>query len=156
MPSDWLKVPHRKQSHDGACLPACARMVMAYFGREVEEADLSRQLRSRPFGTRSSHIRLLEEWGWSVIYREGTLLDLQSHVASGVPCIAFVRAGVLPGWETDTSHSVVVVGFSVEDVVVHDPAAEPGPERIPLESLMLAWSEFDYVYAALAPGSGKP
>jgi hypothetical protein len=31
MPSDWLTIPHFKQSRDGRCLPACARMVLAYF-----------------------------------------------------------------------------------------------------------------------------
>jgi hypothetical protein len=35
MPSDWLQVPHHKQSQDGRCLPACARMVLAHLGQLV-------------------------------------------------------------------------------------------------------------------------
>jgi len=51
MPSDWLSVPHHKQSRDGQCLPACARMVLAYLGQDLDEARLARLLRTRPFGT---------------------------------------------------------------------------------------------------------
>lgn len=63
MPSDWLQVPHFNQGRDGRCLPTCARMVLAYLGREVDEPELARLLKTRSFGTPADNIRLLSRLG---------------------------------------------------------------------------------------------
>ncbi len=54
MPKDYLSVPHQQQSNDGACLPACALMVLSYFGQNVTEAQLARLMRFRPIGAAGS------------------------------------------------------------------------------------------------------
>ncbi len=36
-----LLVPHFKQSHAYTCLPACARMVLAYLGYTYAEQELT-------------------------------------------------------------------------------------------------------------------
>ena len=41
MPAASTPVPHYKQSNPGACLPACARMVLASFGDERTESELA-------------------------------------------------------------------------------------------------------------------
>ncbi len=40
--SDILPVPHFRQSAEGYCLPACARMVLSYLGLDHSEAEISR------------------------------------------------------------------------------------------------------------------
>ncbi len=42
--SGILSVPHFRQSVDGYCLPACARMVLAYLGINRSEAEISQVL----------------------------------------------------------------------------------------------------------------
>jgi len=39
-----LEVPHYQQSAEGYCLPACARMVLAYLGLERTEAEIAKVL----------------------------------------------------------------------------------------------------------------
>jgi ABC-type bacteriocin/lantibiotic exporter with double-glycine peptidase domain len=153
MPSNSLPVPHYTQTSPGLCLPACARMVLAYLGRQVSEEELAQQLRSRPFGTYAAHIRYLANWGYQVIDEPGTPASLQSHLQNGHPCIAFVRTGPLPYLDEDVAHAVVVVGMSPDAFAVNDPAAEQAPLDVPREAFLLAWSEFDYRYAViLSPG----
>ena len=51
MPNVLLPAPHFRQSRDGACLPACVRVVLAYWGDLRDEAGLARQLGTKRHGT---------------------------------------------------------------------------------------------------------
>jgi hypothetical protein len=66
MPSVLLPVPHFEQSRDGYCLPACVRMVLAFFGDEQTEATFVNQLRTKRFGTPIRNIEWLRGRGYSV------------------------------------------------------------------------------------------
>ena len=48
MPSASLNVPHFKQVFPYSCIPACARMVLAFFGQQHTEAELRTLMRSGP------------------------------------------------------------------------------------------------------------
>jgi len=49
----------------------------------------------------------------------------------------------------DTAHAVVLAGLGGEQAWLFDPAIEEAPVTASVESLMLAWSYFDYAYAAV-------
>lgn len=149
MPSDWLTVPHFKQSRDGRCLPACARMVLAYLGKDYDEESLARLLRARSFGTPANNIRLLSLVDCSVIFEQGTEADLHYHLARRLPCIIFLKTEVLPHWQIEDSHAVVLVGMAGETAYFNDPAFDDAPVSVPLQNFLLAWSEFDYEYAVI-------
>jgi len=149
MPSDWLSVPHYKQSRDGQCLPTCARMVLAYLGQDLDEARLARLLRTRPFGTPADHIRLLSASGYFVVFDRGTEFDLCRYLDQGLPCIIFLKTSALPYWKVEDAHAVVLIGMTGETAFVNDPAFDDAPQVIPLEHFLLAWSEFDYEYAVI-------
>jgi 5-methylcytosine-specific restriction endonuclease McrA len=107
MLSDWLPVPHYRQSKPGACLPACVRMVLAYLGRAVSESEVARLLGSKSFGTPAFHVRRLREWGYGVIDEIGSLALLRARVEARQPCIVFVRTEALPYWSEDVAHALV-------------------------------------------------
>ena len=46
-----LKIPHYEQELNNSCLPACARMVLAYFGIEKSEQSIRILLKTKPAGT---------------------------------------------------------------------------------------------------------
>jgi hypothetical protein len=50
MPSVLLSVPHFEQSRDGVCLPACVRMVLAFWKKNLPEADIAQTLGTKEFG----------------------------------------------------------------------------------------------------------
>ena len=61
MPIDSLPVPLFEQESDGACLPACARMVLAYLGLAFAEAHLAQVLGFRQFSLRGQ-VAAAGEW----------------------------------------------------------------------------------------------
>ena len=149
MPKDWLPVPHYRQTADGQCLPACARMVLAYLGRELEEAQIAKRLQSYSFGTPAPNIRHLESLGLSVTFGQMSVSRLQAYLQKGIPCILFIQAGELPYSESEGFHAVVVVGLSGQSVYINDPALDTGPQTASLDDLRLAWSEFEYEAAVI-------
>lgn len=149
MPSDWLQVPHYKQSQEGLCLPACVRMVLAHLGRDMDEARLAQALKTRPFGMPADNIRFLGKLGYTVLFERGTESDLRRWLGQGLPCIVFLKTEALPYWKTEHAHAVVLVGLSDDVAHVNDPAFDDAPQVIPLEHFLLAWSEFDYEYAVI-------
>jgi ABC-type bacteriocin/lantibiotic exporter with double-glycine peptidase domain len=149
--SDILPVPHLPQSAEGYCLPACARMVLAYLGIERSEAEVSQVLGAQEYGTASFAIQRLSVLGVQVKYRQWPLSELMDTLASKQPVIVFVRTGFLEHWVEDVAHAVVIVG--VEEgrrFWINDPAGQQGPLAVSWDGLLAAWAEFDYRGAALS------
>ena len=149
MPKDWLPVPHYKQSADGQCLPACARMVLAYLGHDLTETQIAERLHSYSFGTPAPNVRHLQSFGLSVTFGQMSLHRLRAHLQNGIPCIVFIQAGDLPYAESEGFHAVVVVGLSGDVIYLNDPALNVGPQSVPLDYFMLAWSEFEHEGATI-------
>ncbi len=149
MPTNWLPVSHQKQTERADCLAACAAMVLHHLGRSLAYKRLLDLLGVRRFGAPSFRILRLTELGLSVVYREGTLEDLQQHILRGEPCIVFVQTSELPYWSVACDHAVVVIGLDDEGVYVNDPAFDAAPQHISFADFDLAWLARDYVYAAV-------
>ncbi len=147
-----LPVPHVRQRNSGECLAACAMMVLAYLGFSITYGRLLKLLRVRKqIGAPASNIRSLEQLGINVIYKQGTLAELHSHLTNGLPCITFVNTGELPHWETDSDHAVVVVGLDNEYIYLNDPEFPNVPIQVTHGDFDLAWLDWDEFYAVLRP-----
>lgn len=146
---NWLSVPHLQQNETGWCLPACVAMVTAYWQRPLPQTDIAHWLGTRGVGTPASRIQRLAQQGFEVLYRTGSLAELETWMAQGVPCILFLRTGELPYWQVDTPHAVVLAGLEAESAYLFDPAVETAPVTVSSGDLILAWSHFDYTYAVL-------
>lgn len=151
MPNTWLDVPHRTQSKEAGCLPACVEMVLASFGHSMGQKDLARLLGTSWLGTLSSNIKRLATLGYVVTYGEASLAKVAIYLRQKIPVIVFVRTGDLPYWQTDTAHAVVVVGIDKHQVYVNDPCVARGPQPIPKLAFLLAWARQDYTFAAIRP-----
>ncbi len=140
-----LKVPFRPQQSDGNCLPACAQMVLAYYGIERSQQRLASLLSVRPnIGTPAPTIQRIQSHSIAVAYGPASLQKVEDATANGLPAIAFIQAGELPRWRSQRfQHAVVVVGVDVEKVYILDPAGELSPEAISTGDFMLAWDEMD-------------
>ena len=149
MPSILLPVPHQRQRADADCLPACAAMALAYWGKRISYKQLHKLLKVKAFGTPGHHLRYLTTLKVQVIYREGTLDELKGHLLGGRPCIALVRTTELSYWSYTTDHALIVVGFDDQTIFVNDPAFEAHPIAVPITKFELAWMAFDYRYGCL-------
>ena len=155
MPSVLLPVPHFEQSRDGACLPACARMVLAHWGDLRSETEISRILGTRAFGTPISRIRNLADWGYDValVYRVQRSA-LQDYLDTALPVIARVWTAMLDYWQHDSSHVCVLVGYDDDCVIVNDPALSEGYRRVAWDAFLAAWAEFDETAIVVRPMRG--
>lgn len=145
----WLDVPFIQQTEDSWCVPACVAMVVAFSSESLTQEDIARWLGTTNIGTPASLIQRMSKRGFDVVYRQGSLGEVQNWLAKGVPCILFVRTGELSYWEYDTPHAVVLIGFEGNEALVLDPAHKSSPTGVALGELMLAWSELGYTFAVL-------
>jgi ABC-type bacteriocin/lantibiotic exporter with double-glycine peptidase domain len=142
VPVRSLLLPHIKQTTVDTCTPACVRMVLAYYGVEMQEDELARLFGTQPGGgTVLSQLRLLAPFGFDVTEGKATFDDLRRAVNSGSPVITPVLAEHLGtyGQGECGGHCVVLTGVSKREVAIYDPQRDNAPDEIPLPRFQLAW-----------------
>lgn len=149
MPNVLLPVPFFRQSRDGFCLPACARMILAYWGQMTTEAEMSRLLGTKSYGTPFSNITRLTQRGFQVEFGSQNESWLRRCLDNRRPVIARLWTEMLDYWTVDTSHVVVIVGLDDTRVVVNDPAFDQSPMVVSQISFLAAWTEFDHTAASI-------
>ena len=142
-----LPVPFVPQSHDGACLPACAKMVLAYYGRQVSQSELMRLLGTTEAGTPFSRLHLLSRFGVQVnVQANGEIAQLCEHL----PAIVALHSAWLPGQPAAGQHAVVVVSVEDQGVTILDPAQNETPIVLTENEFLTAWIEMDCIFAHLS------
>lgn len=77
---------------------------------------------------------------------QNSLIEAIDHQT---PSVVFLRTQLLPYWQADTQHAIVVVGYDGANFLVNDPAFNQSPLTVPVASLLLAWDGMDYAYALI-------
>lgn len=141
-----LPVPYVAQINDGACLPACAQMVLAYLGLEVKQTQLIRLLGTTDAGTPFSRLRLLSQFGIKVDLRvNATLAELREHL----PVIVALHSDWLSDQQATGQHAVIIVAMGDNSVTVLDPAQDENPMQLSRDEFLAAWIEMDSIFATL-------
>jgi len=151
MPDVLLPVPVYEQSRDGACLPACVRMVLAFWGDERSEAALAGELGTKAYGTPLFNARRLESDNYSVVVDALTGEELEQYLRQGQPVIARVWTAMLDYWKVASSHVVVVVGFDETHVFLNDPAFPANTRQVHRDAFLAAWAEYDETAIVISP-----
>lgn len=147
-----MNVPHFKQELDYSCLPACLRMVLAFYNQEFPESELRILLKTRPGGTSPLQVTWrLPELGYEAVMQSGSQSTLRETLAAERPCIVHVWTQPLSYWPEEAIHSLVVVELSEDYVLVHDPILSSGPTSVPLEAFRRAWAATDNLMIAVQP-----
>jgi ABC-type bacteriocin/lantibiotic exporter with double-glycine peptidase domain len=119
-----LAVPLFAQSQPHTCLPACVRMILAYHGQELSEAELAQAFKTIPLlGTQPDNVVSgLEVLGYHALWFEnGTIDRLLELLSAKWPVIAFLRAQDLPHGRAGL-HAIVIIGIENNHVIAHDPS----------------------------------
>src|SRR3712207_4617475 len=90
MPTGWLNVTHYKQEFNYSCVAACVRMVLAYHGLNLSEAELRTLLDTRPTGTRARNLLAVVSLGFDVRLGTSNLARLRDALDAGLPPIVFI------------------------------------------------------------------
>lgn len=150
MPAGFTRVPHYKQSKDGACLPACVRMVLATFDDHRPETELAKIMGGYEFGTPASFVTRIEMLKYRVEYRQFELSELRYHLAQGLYPIVFVYAGFLDWADFEGFHALVMTAITDIEIFLLDPALDSGPTPISHDGFLMAWIEFDNLAALIS------
>lgn len=144
-----LPVPHLEQLQQSDCLAACAAMVLAYLGEDVDYRRLLTLLDIGSYGAPRRNIIRLARLGVDVVYREANVALLLDTLRHGEPVIAFVDTGELSYWTEVTNHAVVVIGAEGDFVLINDPAVDEGAMPVQIAEFELAWLNADYACAII-------
>jgi ABC-type bacteriocin/lantibiotic exporter with double-glycine peptidase domain len=152
MHTTWLNVPLFSQNDRANCLPTCVEMVSAFFGRPVKRAWLRSVLETSEIGNPGFKLRNLRRRGYEVTYAPATdERALTTALSAGIPPIVLLHTTHLPYWTQETSHAVVVIALDANSAVLNDPAFSAAPQSVSRQTFLLAWSDFDYLYALIRP-----
>ncbi len=139
MRSASLNVPHYKQEFHHSCIPASARMVLTFFGRQHTEAELRTLMRTNPNGTPVRRLTELTRLGFDVDFVTTDIAGLTTYLNSGLPPIALLVTAALPYWSESCYHVAVVVGVDDSCVYLNDPYFDSAPQQVSHADFLLAW-----------------
>jgi ABC-type bacteriocin/lantibiotic exporter with double-glycine peptidase domain len=150
MPMHLLPIEYQVQEEEFGCLAACAQMVLGAAGLTVSQNELNRLLNLRTGGVPYSRLQRLTKYKVNISLAPGDESQLRHALDQGIAPIIFVHTSQLTSyWTVPTRHAVVVVGYDDLHFYLNDPAFPDAPKQVPIDELMLAWLEFDYMYALI-------
>ena len=120
MQSVCIRKRHYRQERSVSCVAASARMVLSFFGIELEEEHLRRILKTKSYGTNVANLLVLNDEGLGVRVPLCflSMSQLAGFIAEkGVPCMVVLDTEWLNYWEVGCLHMVVVVGFDEEHIM---------------------------------------
>jgi len=121
-----------RQTFDFDCGAKALQIVMEYYGVEIREDELLRELGTDEEGTSYlSMIALAEKQGFQVLAAHGvSLAELKSFIDQGYPVIVILQAWAdrymtLADWSAsyDHGHYAIVVDYQDHVIVFEDPAS---------------------------------
>lgn len=117
-----LRVPYFKQTTNVFCAPACAQMILKFFGKPFPSQEaLAKIMRTDLVGEEGTKHGMLADYLRSKrlivrVTRESSLLDVEKALAKGLPPIVHY---IEPSEEDD--HYAVVVGLTKTHITLNDP-----------------------------------
>ncbi len=151
MPGASLNVPHFSQEFHYSCIPACARMVFAFFGQQRTEAELRTLMKTGPSGTPVRRLTQLTHLGFDVDFPMTDIAGLSAYLTSGLPPIALLCTAALPYWSQSCDHVAVVVGVDDSWVYLNDPYVNSAPQQVSHSDFLRAWSPNACTVALVRP-----
>lgn len=127
-----IDLPIGRQTFDFDCGAKALQVVLAYYGVDIREDELMKELKCDINGTPVKNIiALAEQKGFQVMAKCGVSLDaVKQYVDEKHPVIVLVQAWAdrymtLEDWKKENKHGhyVIIVGYNDKIIVFEDPAS---------------------------------
>ncbi len=148
-----LTVPDLRQDTDYSCGASALQAVFAYWGIDMTESTLRKELRSNPEdGTKPEDIiRVARKHGLRAEMREGIgISDLRKAWEARIPVIVDIQAWqdnpqTSPPWDSDweDGHYVVLLGVDDRNIYVEDPSLLGSRGVIPQQEFLSRWHDYE-------------
>jgi predicted double-glycine peptidase len=121
-----------RQTYDFDCGAKALQTVMAYYGVDVREDKLIKELGSNDNGTTvDKMVSMAQFYGFQVKTQEYlTLQDLKEYIKKGTPVIVLLQAWAdrymtLNDWreDDDDGHYAIVIGYARKVLIFEDPSS---------------------------------
>ncbi len=123
------RLPFRRQERPYSCTVACLRMLLAYRGVEMDEAELRHRCKTREFGTYARDVvACARELGFTATIEHLSLAQLRHLIDQGVFPIAYVN--MFPTSQIPYVHTVIVEDYEAGCLLLVDPSAGPWEIRV--------------------------
>jgi predicted double-glycine peptidase len=146
-----IDLPSGRQTFDFDCGAKALQLVMAYYGVDVREDELIKELEIDRYGVPAKNmISAAERKGFQVVAKCGFPLEtVKQYVDENHPVIVLVQAWAerymtLENWkeDNDDGHYVVVIGHHGYIIVFEDPASFRRTWMTE-EELIVRWHDID-------------
>lgn len=127
-----LHLPHGIQAYDYDCGAKALQIVMAYYGIEIAENDLIKELGTDHNGTAvDKMVAVARKYGFDVVAKCGlTPSNIKEFIEKEIPVIVLLQAWAnrymtLDDWRNDyrDGHYAIVVGYTDHIIVFQDPSS---------------------------------
>jgi ABC-type bacteriocin/lantibiotic exporter with double-glycine peptidase domain len=127
-----IDLPSGRQAFGFDCGAKALQLVLAYYGLDIPEGDLWRELEVTPQGTPLKNmISVAGKLGFQVVAQSGlSLKQVKEYVDKDIPVIVLVQAWAkrhltLEEWKEnyDDGHYAIVIGHYGSIIVFNDPAS---------------------------------
>jgi predicted double-glycine peptidase len=121
-----------RQTFDFDCGAKALQLVMEYYGVEMREDELMKELKTGKAGTSCVNmITVAENYGFEVFASNGVSLEqLKHYIDQGYPVIVNLQAWAdrymtLEDWKSsfDYGHYAVVIGYEDNIIIFEDPSS---------------------------------
>jgi len=113
-----IQVPYFKQKKSYTCGPASLKMVLKFFGKNLNEDTIARKLKTSKQGT--SHREIIDfarqNGFYCYVHENSTIHELRHFINLGLPVIVnYIEP------KDNEGHYAVVVGFKKNGLILNDP-----------------------------------
>jgi len=143
-----MEFPELRQSYSYDCGASVLQSVLFYYGYEIRESDLIKELNVDPnIGAEPADvIRVLQKYGLTPIEKMNmSISELKAYIDQGTPVMMMVQAwpDTPVDWneEWDWAHWVVAIGYDDKRIYFEDPAS-PKRTYLTYDELEARWHAY--------------
>ncbi|HOX22992.1 MAG TPA: C39 family peptidase [Elusimicrobiales bacterium] len=149
--SNIIRVPNIRQATDYTCCVASFQSVLAYYGIELREDELAKELKADPKeGVMTPEVRkaALARGLKADRKTDASLADLKKALDEKKPTLLLIQAwpsdkAVDYAKDWDDGHCVIGVGYDEKNLYIMDPSVIGRYAYIPLDEFLVRWHDFD-------------
>ena len=140
-----LNIPYFKQEKNTTCGVACVRMVLSFYGKDVDEFELEEACETGWLGnTCNELVKCIEGFGFKAEEVEKIDLKyLQNELKKNHPMIVLIDPAILYGGIEGFGHFVVITGLENNKIYYNDPDLN-NDLTVKVKDFFKAWKKFSF------------